>query len=75
MYVVAATYDACDERGKHLLRARAALLAQQGGAILTGASAAALHGFALYGQDLSDVHLLRLDTVRSHHAAGANHHV
>ena len=75
MYVAAATYNACDESGKHLLRARAALLAQRGDAVLTGASAAALHGFALHDQDLSDIHLLRLDTVRSHHAAGANHHV
>ena len=76
MYVAAATYNDCDESGKHLLRARAALLAQQGEAILTGASAAALHGFALHDQDLSDVHLLRLDTVaRRIIAAGANHHV
>ena len=41
---------------------------------MTGASAAALHGFALYGHDLSDVHLLRMDAVRSHHAAATNHH-
>ena len=75
MYVPAAVYNACDDSGKHLLRARAALLAQQGDAVLTGASAAALYGFALHDQDLSTVHLLRMDAVRSHHAAGAEHHV
>lgn len=75
MYVAAETYDACDDSGNHLLHARASLLAQQGDAVLTGASAAALHGFALHDQDLSTVHLLRTDTVRSHHSAGANHHV
>jgi hypothetical protein len=74
MYAPAAVHEACDDSGKHLLRARAALKAQLGDAVLTGASAAALHGFDLYDQDLSDVHLLRMDSVRSHHAAAANHH-
>ena len=69
MYAAAAIYHACDDSGKHLLHARAALLAQQGDAVLAGASAAAMHGFALHDQDLSMVHLLRTDTVRSHHAA------
>jgi Transcriptional regulator, AbiEi antitoxin len=44
-------YQACDDSGKHLLHARAALAAQKGPVALTGASAAALHGFALYQQD------------------------
>jgi hypothetical protein len=74
MYVSAETYSACDDCGKHLLRARAALDAQQGEAMLTGVSAAALYGFALYDQDLSDVHLLRMDQVKPHHAASTNHH-
>jgi hypothetical protein len=74
MYVSAKIYSACDDRGKHLLRARAALDAQQGEAVLTGVSAAALYGFALHDQDLSAVHLLRMDQVRPHCAASTIHH-
>ncbi len=74
MYVSAAAYEDCDDAGKHLLHARAALAAQQGCVALTGASAAALHGFAIYEQDLSVVHLLRLDAGSSHRTAAANHH-
>ena len=75
MYAPAADYNARDDAGKHLLHARAALAAQQGTVALTGPSAAALHGFALYEQDLTTVHLLRLDRGSSHHAAKTNHHV
>ena len=42
---------------------------------LTGASAAALHGFALYQQDLSIVHILRLDQGASRRKALTNHHI
>ena len=75
MYAPADIYNASDDAGKHLLHARAALAAQRGEAALTGPSAAALHGFALYDQDLAVVHLVRLDRGRSHHAAKINHHV
>jgi hypothetical protein len=53
---------------------RAALAAQHGAVALTGPSTAALHGFALYEEDLSVVHLVRLDRGCSHHAAKINHH-
>ncbi len=75
MYAPADIYQSSDDAGKHLLHARAALAAQQGIAALTGPSAAALHGFALYEEDLTVVHLLRLDRGCSHHAAKINHHV
>jgi Transcriptional regulator, AbiEi antitoxin len=75
MYAPADLYNASDDAGKHLLHARAALAAQQGSVALTGPSAAALHGFALYQEDLAIVHLLRLDRGCSHHAAKINHHV
>ena len=74
MYVPAEVYAACDDSGKHLLHARAALSAQKGQAVLTGTSAAALYGFALYQQDLSTVDLLRLDAGASRRAALVNHH-
>jgi len=75
MYAPADLYNASDDAGKHLLHARAALAAQQGEAALTGPSAAALHGFALYQEDLAVVHLVRLDHGCSHCAAKINHHV
>ena len=75
MYASAQDYNAKDDAGKHLLHARAALAAQRGTVALTGPSAAALHGFALYEQDLTTVHLLRLDRGSSHRAAKINHHV
>lgn len=74
MYVSAELYGACDDSGKHLLHARAALAAQDGAVALTGASAAALHGFALHQKDLSIVHLMRLDGGASRRAAQASHH-
>lgn len=74
MYVASDRYDACDDSGKHLLHARAALAAQDGAVALTGASAAALHGFALYQEDLSVTHLMRLDGGASRRAAQASHH-
>src|SRR5918995_29082 len=61
MYAPADLYAAGDDSAKHVLHARAAVAAQGGAVALTGASAAALHGFAMYQQDLSIVHLVRLD--------------
>jgi hypothetical protein len=75
MYAPADLYNANDDAGKHLLHARAALAAQRGMVALTGPSAAALHGFALHQEDLTIVHLVRLDRGCSHHAAKINHHV
>jgi putative AbiEi antitoxin of type IV toxin-antitoxin system len=75
MYAPADVYAACDDRGKHVLHARAAVAAQQGQVALTGASAAALHGFDLYQQDLSMVHIIRLDQGSSRRHAMTNHHI
>jgi Transcriptional regulator, AbiEi antitoxin len=75
MYAPADIYEACDDAGQHLLHARAALAAQKGPVALAGASAAALHGFALYQQDLSVVHILRLDQGSARRKALTNHHV
>ena len=75
MYVPADVYAACDDVGRHLLLARAAVASQQGRVALTGASAAALHGFAAYGSCLTTVHLIRLDGGSSRSAANVQHHV
>jgi hypothetical protein len=75
MYVSAEIYNAQDDAGKHLLHARAVLAMQGGPVALAGQSAAALHGFALYGQDLTTVHILRLDRGSSRRRSLANHHI
>ncbi len=75
MYVPGDLYRSCDQVGRHLLLARAVVDGQQGRVALTGISAAALHGFALYGVNLNVVHLVRLDGGSSRSAAGVNHHV
>lgn len=74
MYVAADVYNQCDKVGRHLLLARAVVANQRGRVALAGISAAALHGFALYGQDLGMVHLVRLDDGASRSEAGVNHH-
>jgi hypothetical protein len=75
MYAPADLYAEYDDAGKHVLHARAAVAAQHGPVALTGSSAAALYGFALYQQDLSVVHILRLDEGSSRRIARTNHHV
>jgi Transcriptional regulator, AbiEi antitoxin len=75
MYAPADIYEACDDAGKHLLHARAAVSAQRGAVALAGRSAAALHGFALDQEDLAVVHLVRLDHGAARQAARAKHHV
>jgi len=75
MYAPADLYSESDDAGKHVLHARAAVAAQRGPVALTGSSAAALHGFTLYQQDLSVVHILRLDEGSSRRVARTNHHV
>jgi hypothetical protein len=67
-------YESLDEVGRHLLLCRAALACQQGQVALTGASAAAVHGLALYQQDLQVVHLVRLDRGSSRQQVGIVHH-
>ncbi|MBA3529619.1 MAG: type IV toxin-antitoxin system AbiEi family antitoxin domain-containing protein [Propionibacteriaceae bacterium] len=73
-YSPAETYDAADEIARHVLLARAALRSQRGPVALTGISAAAVHGLTLYRQDLSTVHLVRLDRGSPRHEVGTKHH-
>ena len=68
-------YDELDEAARHLLLARAVLASQRGEVALAGPSAALLHGFAVWGHDLSFVHLLRCDKGPGRREAGVVHHV
>jgi hypothetical protein len=74
-YAPAEIYDACDDVGRHLIVARAALARQRGAVALAGVSAAAVHGLWLYGHDLTTVDLVRLDGGTSRHEVKARHHV
>ena len=64
-----------DEIGRHLLLARAVVRQQRGRVALTGATAAAVHGIALWDQDLTIVHVVRLDGGSSRREPGVRHHV
>jgi hypothetical protein len=75
MYVAADVFASADDAGRHLLAARAAVTAQQGRVALTGISAAALHGLAIYDNNLDQPHLVRLDRGSSRHRAGTSHHI
>ena len=63
-----------DDSGRHIVLAKAVLQQQRGAVALTGVSAAALHGLALWGHDLSVVHVVRLDDGASRHETGVKHH-
>lgn len=73
-YVAGDVYRAAGSVERHLLRARAELRAQDGEAALCGISAAALHGLDLHDQDLSVVHLVRLDGGAAHRTSTVHHH-
>lgn len=74
MYVLGERYRAADDTAKHVLHARAELAAQWGDVALTGVSAAAARGYAIHRQDLSVVHLLRLDDVSGRRTSTVNQH-
>lgn len=63
-----------DDVARHLLIARAVIRQQRGRVALTGVSAAAAHGLTLWGQDLSDVHVVRLDRGSPRRELGVRHH-
>ena len=73
-YVRAVDLAAVDERGWHLLLARAVLSRLPGRVALAGPSAALARGFAVWGHDLSKVHVVRLDAGSGRHESGVVHH-
>jgi hypothetical protein len=73
-YTPADGYAAASAAVKHVLHARAAIAGQRGRVALTGVSAAALHGFAIYDTSLDVVHLVRLDNGSTRTEAGIVHH-
>lgn len=74
-YVPARTYDAADSVARHRLLIHAVRLSLRERAVISHASAAVMHGFALWDIDLSRVHVTRLDAGASRDRAGIEHHV
>lgn len=73
-YAMADTYAEASPQERHLILARSVISAQRSQVALTGPSAALLHGHALWGHDLDQVHLVRLDGASGRREAGVVHH-
>lgn len=74
-YVSSRLFDPLDDVARHIVMVRAVLLALEERVVVSHASAAALHGLALWGVDLSRVHVTRLDEGVGRAEAGVEHHV
>lgn len=73
-YVDAAAWKALDEAGRHGLRARAAQQQAKTKVVLSHVSGLVEVDAPLWGLDLSDVHLTRLDGKIGRHEAGIHQH-
>lgn len=65
---------AADESHRHLITARAVMRRHDGRVALSHVSAAVAHGLAHYGQNLTTVHVTRLDGGAGRQEAGVWHH-
>jgi very-short-patch-repair endonuclease len=74
-YTLARTYDEADAVGRHRLLVRAVELSLRERIVVSHSSAAVMHGLAVWGVDLSRVHVTRLDAGTPHDRAGVEHHV
>ena len=74
VYARTSTLEGLDERARHLVLARAAVSQQRGAVALAGPTAALLHGFDVFGHDLTTVHLARLDAGSARRETGIVHH-
>lgn len=74
VYAPATGLDGLDERGRHLLLARACVSQQRGRVALAGPTAALFHGFDVFGHELRTVHLARLDQGSARRESGIVHH-
>jgi hypothetical protein len=73
-YVYADDWDPLDERGRYLLRSRAVLRQGRTPAVLSHVSAVIAHGSPMWGLDLADVHITRLDGRTGRKERGVNQH-
>ncbi|MBD8606942.1 type IV toxin-antitoxin system AbiEi family antitoxin domain-containing protein [Aeromicrobium sp. CFBP 8757] len=75
LYAPAPAYRALDDEAKLAARSRAVFHRHRGAVVLTHQSAAAVHGIAMWGAPLDEVHVTRLDRGRGRHEAHVQHHV
>lgn len=74
-YVEAERFDRADPIGRHLLMIRAVKLSLGDRVVFSHASAAAVHGLAVWDLDLTRVHVTRLDAGAGRDQAGIEHHL
>ena len=75
LYAPAPAYRALTDDAKLASRSRAMFHRHRGAVVLTHQSAAAIHGIAMWGAEVDEVHVTRLDGGRSRHEAHVQHHV
>jgi hypothetical protein len=75
LYALSATYVPLSREQKLATRSRAVFHRHRGAVVLTHQSAAAVHGLAMWGAPLDEVHVTRVDGGRGRHEAGVQHHV
>lgn len=74
-YVAPELFDRADSVGRHVLMIRAVMLSLRERVVFSHASAAAVHGLALWDIDLTRVHVTRLDAGAGRDQAGVEHHL
>ncbi len=73
-YVYSDDWEPLDERGRYLLKCRAVLRQGRTPAVLSHVSAVIAHGSPMWGLDLADVHITRLDGRTGRRERGVNQH-
>ena len=73
-YVVKVVWSILDDTQRHVVRSRAVLDRLGGTVVATHQTACALHGFDLWGFDLRNVHVTRLDGRQGRREAGVVYH-
>ncbi|MGI3780572.1 MAG: type IV toxin-antitoxin system AbiEi family antitoxin domain-containing protein, partial [Janthinobacterium lividum] len=74
VYARSGRVEGLGDEERHLLLARAAFSQQRGQVALAGPTATLFHGFDVFGHDLSNVHLARLDAGSARRETGVVHH-
>lgn len=74
MYAFASTWDPLTAEARHVVILKSVVRESNGNVVASSVSACALRGLSLWGHDLSEVHVTRLDSGASRREAGVVHH-